>query len=161
MILEIFPENQVVAEFYQSHGHFHPGDSGLDLFCVVDEEILPGEIRFVDLGIRCSMKSFNFCPWKWIKSRSFWKYSSYFVMPRSSLAKTPLIMKNSLGLIDAGYTGPIKIPLMNISTESYTIHKGDRLVQLIRPDLKPINFCLTKELRATQRGAGGFGSTVV
>lgn len=158
-ILEIFPENQIIASLYESHGHFHPGDSGLDLFCVIDEEILPGEVRFVDLGIRCSMKSFNFCPWQWIKKKSFCKYSSYFVMPRSSLSKTPLIMKNSLGLIDSGYTGSIKIPLMNISSNPYTIKRGDRLVQLIRPNLEPIKFRLTKKLRITQRNSGGFGST--
>lgn len=158
-ILEIFPETQTVSDMYLSHGHYNPGDSGLDLFCVTDEDFLPGETNFVDLGIRCSMKSFDFCPWNWVKNRSFWKYSSYFVMPRSSLSKTPLLMKNSLGLIDSEYTGSIKVPLMNTSNEVYSIKKGDRLVQLIRPNLKPIRFKLTKNIRKTQRGSGGFGSS--
>jgi dUTP pyrophosphatase len=158
-ILEILPVNRSVHDLYQNHGHFHQGDSGLDLFCIVDETILPGEISFVDLGIRCGLKSLNPNPIDWIKNKSVWKYHSYFVMPRSSLAKTPLIMKNSIGLIDANYTGSIKIPLMNISTEPYRIHKGDRLVQLIRSDLNPIHFQLVNTIRQTTRGSGGFGST--
>lgn len=158
-VLEIFPETESVTNLYKNHGHYHEGDSGLDLFCITEETIQPGETRLIDLGIRCSLKSFQWCPYMWIKKKSFYKYSSYLLLPRSSISKTPLVMKNSIGLIDACYTGTLKVPLVNISHKPYTIYRGDRLVQLVRSDLKPIHFKLTKKLRVTTRNSGGFGST--
>jgi dUTP pyrophosphatase len=159
MLLEIFPSSETVRDLYKNHGHFHKGDSGLDLFCVSNETINPGETVIVDLGIRCSLKQFEWCPYLWFKNRSFYKYNSYLLLPRSSISKTPLLMKNSIGLIDAEYTGSLKFPVVNISNTVYNIRRGDRLVQLVRSDLKQINFCLTNRVRKTSRGEGGFGST--
>jgi dUTP pyrophosphatase len=68
-------------------------------------------------------------------------------------------MKNSVGLIDKGYTGSIKAPLMNVSSEPFTIKRGERYVQLVNSDLSGVKFKLVKSLRKTSRGEGGFGST--
>lgn len=80
-------------------------------------------------------------------------------MPRSSIYKTPLLMKNSVGLIDGGYKGNIKAPLYNTSTEPYELKRGTRIVQLVNSDLSPITMKIVKEHRETSRGSLGFGST--
>jgi len=145
-------------DLYKNHSTYHPGDAGLDLFIVEDLTILPGETALVDLGVKCQSVSSD----KWFYKLVFGKrynYHSYFSLPRSSIYKTPLIMKNSIGLIDKGYVGSIKAPLMNTSSESFTIKRGERYVQLVNSDLSDVNFKLVSELRSTERGEGGFGST--
>jgi dUTP pyrophosphatase len=69
------------------------------------------------------------------------------------------MMKNSIGLIDKGYTGSLKVPLMNFSNKDFTIKRGDRYVQLVNSNLSGVNFKLVATLRETSRGEGGFGST--
>lgn len=91
--------------------------------------------------------------------RFFSRNESYYLVPRSSISKTPLIMVNSVGIIDAGYRGEIKVPLHNLGTENYTIKKGERLFQIVSRDLTPINLEITTSLSETSRGSGGFGST--
>jgi len=145
-------------ELYTSHGTFHPGDAGLDLFVVEDTTILSGETKLVDLGVQCQSRSFSLCPWKWLRG-NFYQYHSYWLMPRSSISKTPLIMRNSMGLIDGGYLGNLKAPMYNTSSESFTLKRGERYVQLVNGDLSGVHFALTKNHRNTQRGSGGFGST--
>ena len=147
-------------QYYSNHHTFHEGDSGLDLYIVKDEKIEPGETKLIDLGIRCQSRSFNPCVWKWFTS-GFYKYNSYILMPRSSISKTPLLMRNSFGLIDAGYLGNLKAPFYNTSSEPFTLVKGERYVQLVQPDLSPIYFKLVNSHRRTSRGVGGFGSTNV
>lgn len=63
------------------------------------------------------------------------------------------------GVIDEGYTGSIRVKLYNLSAENYTIHKGDKIAQLvILPIVKP-ELELVDELEETERGDNGFGST--
>jgi dUTP pyrophosphatase len=81
------------------------------------------------------------------------------LLPRSSISKTPLIMKNSIGVIDATYTGNLKVPLLNTSNETFTVKAGERYFQIIHPTMKPFNVNLVESLRDTNRGSGGFGST--
>lgn len=145
-------------EFYENHSTFHDGDAGLDLFILEDQVIEPGQTVLVDLGIKCQSISFSLCVWKWFK-KQFHDYHSYFLMPRSSIYKTPLIMKNSVGLVDSSYVGNIKAPLYNTSSEPFTLKKGERYVQLVNCDLSNIHFNLVDSLRDTTRGEGGFGST--
>ena len=146
---------------YVSHSTYHAGDSGLDLFAIKDLIIEPGKTELVDLGVQCRLQKRTLCPYYWIKNRSFYKYSSYLMMPRSSIYKTPLLLHNSVGLIDSEYTGNIKAPLYNSGLVSYTITKGERLVQLVQPDLKSISFKLVDSHNTTTRGSNGFGSTGV
>jgi len=80
-------------------------------------------------------------------------------MPRSSIAKTPLRLSNSIGLIDSGYRGEIMAAVDNIKTEDYTVEPGQRLFQLVAMDGASIHFELVDELSETTRGSGGFGST--
>ena len=80
-------------------------------------------------------------------------------MPRSSIAKTPLRLCNSIGLIDGGYRGEIMAVCDNIKTDIYDVKKGQRLFQLVAMDSSPIQYELVEELEMTTRGTGGFGST--
>ena len=145
-------------DLYETHNTYHKGDAGLDLFVVKDQTILPGQTVLVDMGVQCQSRSVDHCVWHWLRG-NFYKYHSYLLMPRSSISKTPLIMKNSVGLIDAGYLGNIKAPLYNTSSEPFYITRGQRYVQLVNGDLSPVNMEIVTEHRNTTRGAGGFGST--
>jgi dUTP pyrophosphatase len=152
-------EYDYVQELYLNHSTYNPGDSGLDLFIIRESVIKPKETKLVDLNIACQLRSFEPCFWKWIKNRSFWKYNSYMLFPRSSISKTPLQLANSIGLIDSSYTGNIKVAFYNHSDHEFVLKAGERYVQLVRPDLGDISFELTKKMRTTKRGTGGFGST--
>lgn len=145
---------------YMNHSTYHEGDSGLDLFIVEDTKIAPGETVLVDLGVQCQSRSFSWCFWNWYKN-GFYNYHSYFLIPRSSISKTPLLMRNSIGLIDSAYTGNLKAPLYNTSDTEFNLNKGQRFVQLVNGDLSNVKFSLTNTLRDTSRGSNGFGSTGV
>jgi dUTP pyrophosphatase len=146
-------------EFYENHSVMYKGDSGLDLFIVTEQTIKAGETKLVDLGIKTQLRSFEWCIWKWIENKSVWRYHSYLLLPRSSIYKTPLRVANSIGLIDAGYLGNIKVALHNLSNVDYQLCRGDRLVQLVRGDLGQIKMQLVDDLRSTERAGGGFGSS--
>lgn len=144
--------------FYKNHSTFHEGDSGLDLFILDNVVIPPHETVLVDLGVQCQNSSFNFKFWQWF-TKGFYKYNSSLLFPRSSISKTPLILKNSVGLIDSGYLGNLKAPFYNLSSEPFLVKRGERYVQLANHDLSPIKFKLVQKHRTTSRGTGGFGST--
>ena len=84
---------------------------------------------------------------------------AYYLLPRSSISKTPLRMANSIGLIDGGYRGEIMACCDNIKNYTFTIYKGDRLFQLVGHDSSPIKYTIKNNLADTTRGQGGFGST--
>jgi dUTP pyrophosphatase len=146
-------------ELYKNHSTYHQGDSGLDLFIVADEVIPAGETRLVDLGISCQLKGTRYISKYHANDTKVDKYFSYNMYSRSSISKTPLRLANGVGLCDAGYLGPLKAALHNTGTTDYTVKKGERYVQLARPDLELVSFELVEELRSTDRGTGGFGST--
>ena len=80
-------------------------------------------------------------------------------MPRSSIAKTPLRLCNSIGLIDGGYRGEIMAAVDNIKGEDYTVEPNQRLFQLVAMNGSPISFEIVNDLSESSRGKGGFGST--
>ncbi len=143
MKLNILPLNDKSRNFYENHGHFHKGDSGLDLYILENELFKPGETKLIKLGISC--ENLN--------------NKSYLLMPRSSISKTPLRMSNSIGLIDAGYRGEIMASCDNIKDYQYEIKEGERLFQLVSHDMSPISYNIVSDLSLTDRGEGGFGST--
>jgi dUTP pyrophosphatase len=143
MKIKIKPFNNSVKSLYENHGHFHNGDAGIDLFVIENQTIEAGETTRIHLGIACENVD----------------NKPYLLMPRSSIAKTPLRQCNSIGLIDAGYRGEIMAAVDNIKNEAYTVEKGQRLFQLVAMDGSPIHFEIVDELTETTRGEGGFGST--
>ena len=82
------------------------------------------------------------------------------IRPRSGLAaKHGITVLNSPGTIDADYRGEIKVILVNLSNEPFTIELGERIAQMIVARYEQIEWQPVEELGATERGAGGFGST--
>ena len=82
------------------------------------------------------------------------------IRPRSGLAaKHGVTVLNSPGTVDADYRGEIKIILVNLSDEPFTIEAGERIAQMIVARYEQIEWQPAEELGATERGAGGFGST--
>jgi dUTP pyrophosphatase len=85
------------------------------------------------------------------------------VRPRSGLAiKHGITVLNTPGTVDSNYRGEIKVILVNLSNESYTINRGDRIAQGVLSYVlktKWINFNKTDKLNDTVRGDNGFGST--
>ncbi|NBP13194.1 hypothetical protein EBU95_02220 [bacterium] len=148
-------------QLYAGHTTYHAGDSGLDLFVIEDQIIQPQNSAFIDFGVACQCRSYNPRFWEWFKTGSMYKYHSYMLMPRSSICKTPLIMHNSVGLIDAGYLGPIKMPVFNTSTRPYLVKRGERYAQLVNANLSNVHMKLVDTHRQTSRGLGGFGSTSI
>ena len=143
MHLKIQPLSTHARDLYENHGHFHDGDAGLDLFVIDSLTIKPGETAIIKSYIACENTQGN----------------SYFLMPRSSISKTPLRQCNSVGLIDGSYRGEIMVAVDNVKDEPYTVKPGQRLFQLVAMDGSPIHIELVSELTETGRGDDGFGST--
>ena len=104
------------------------------------------------------------------KESSYWEYGTGLAMqvpegyvgllfPRSSISKTDHFLKNSVGVIDSGYRGEIKIRMSIpcLGAPCYSI--GDRIAQLVIVKLPWVEIEEVDELSETDRGEGGFGST--
>jgi dUTP pyrophosphatase len=82
------------------------------------------------------------------------------VRPRSGLAmKHGVTVLNSPGTIDADYRGEIKVILVNLGKEPFTLRRGDRIAQLVVAPVARAVVARVEGLEPTGRGAGGFGST--
>lgn len=82
------------------------------------------------------------------------------VRPRSGLAlKHGIAVANTPGTIDSDYRGELKVILMNLGAETFEIHRGDRIAQLVLAPVVQAGWVEVEELDETERGSGGFGST--
>lgn len=82
------------------------------------------------------------------------------VRPRSGLAlKSGITVLNTPGTIDAGYRGEIGVILFNTTDTDFQVHKADRVAQLVIAPVTRAKVVETDTIEATDRGAGGFGST--
>lgn len=82
------------------------------------------------------------------------------IRPRSGLAlKHGLIIPNSPGTVDEDYRGEVMIGLYLLGAEPFLIRHGDRIAQAVIAEVRRFPAVEVAELSATQRGAGGFGST--
>jgi len=82
------------------------------------------------------------------------------IRPRSGLAyKHGLTVLNSPGTIDADYRGEIKVLLVNLSNEPFTVNDGERIAQMVVAKHEQIQWEEVLDLSQTERGAGGYGST--
>ena len=120
----------------------HQSYLGYDVFADEDKWIPYGKFRLISTGISV----FN----------NTYKYG-FIIKDRSSIAMKGLF--THAGVIDAGYTGEIKVFFHNVSGTSIKIEKGDKIAQLV--PTKVINFEVeeVEELFKTKRGENGFGST--
>ncbi len=84
------------------------------------------------------------------------------VRPRSGLAlKHGITVLNTPGTIDADYRGEVGIILINLSAESFTIHDGDRIAQMVVARCEQAECVGVESLDDTERGSGGFGHSGV
>ncbi len=160
-ILEILADNEEVRNFYLERQN-HTNDSGVDLYVPTECVVKCGEVTFLNHAIKCRML-------KVVGNDTV--QCGYYLYPRSSISKTPLMLANSVGIIDASYRGNIIAALRYCIKASdikqylyegcpcYTVEKGTRLVQICAPDLSPITVRLVDSLDETLRSEGGFGST--
>ncbi|MFN5224182.1 MAG: dUTP diphosphatase [Bacteroidota bacterium] len=82
------------------------------------------------------------------------------IRPRSGLAfKHGVTVLNSPGTIDADYRGEVKVLLVNLSSQAFTVNHGERVAQLVVASHAQVQWVAVDELNDTLRGAGGFGST--
>lgn len=124
----------------------HPGDAGADLVASEDVTIAPGGGRAaVGTGIAMAIPD---------------GYAG-FVLPRSGLAiRHGITCLNTPGLIDAGYRDEVRVILVNTDpSEPYTVHRGDRIAQLVIQPVERTVFTAVDDLSDSARGLGGFGST--
>lgn len=117
--------------------------AGMDFYQPESVVVEPHQMQYVTLGLAMEIPK------------------GYMLMlaPRSSMSKTPLVIPNSFGVIDADYRGEIKGIFKNTSDDAYLIQKGDRLLQGILVPVGALKLLEVDELTETVRGAGGIGST--
>jgi len=128
-------------------------DSGFDLYVPEEITIEPGEIKLIDLKVKCAayyLQDGFGLEWP----------SPYYLYARSSVSKRGIMLVNSVGIIDSGYRGNLMAAFYNTKKESVIINEGDRLVQICLPALSPeFEVQLVDKLDKTTRGEGGLGST--
>jgi dUTP pyrophosphatase len=82
------------------------------------------------------------------------------IRPRSGLAlKHGITVLNSPGTIDADYRGEIKVLLINLGQENFTVNDGERIAQMVIAKHEIAKFRIVNELKETNRGSGGYGHT--
>ena len=115
----------------------------MDLCAVEDVTLEPGVPRLVPTGLAIEVPP---------------GYEAQ-VRPRSGLAlKHAVAMPNAPGTIDPGYRGELRVILLNLGREPYTIHAGDRIAQIIVARYEAVEW-VEGQLADSLRGTGGFGSS--
>lgn len=125
-----------------------PLSAGLDLRANIEESIVlrPMERQLIGTGLYIALPP---------------GYEAQ-VRPRSGLAlKYGITVLNTPGTIDADYRGEVKVLLINLSAEPFTINEGERIAQMVIARHEHAELTLVEELDETERGAGGYGHTGV
>ena len=81
------------------------------------------------------------------------------VYPRSSISKTDMMLRNSVGVIDSGYRGPVVLKFREYDVSLFNYKIGDRIAQLMVMPYPKVEFVEVEKLSDSDRGTGGFGST--
>ncbi len=134
------------AEGLELPSYASEGSAGADLRAAVDDPLVvaPGARVAVPTGLILEI------PPGWEGQ----------VRPRSGLAiRHGLTLINAPGTVDSDYRGELKVLMVNLGAEAVTVHRGDRVAQLVLAPARQSSFVETDEVAETSRGAGGFGST--
>ena len=122
------------------------GSAGLDLPLGEDVTLAPGARALVPTGFALAIPA---------------GFEGQ-IRPRSGLAvRLGLTVLNAPGTLDSDYRGEVKVPLINLGQDSLTLTRSMRIAQLVIAPAPQANILEVSELEATDRGAGGFGSTGV
>ncbi len=121
-----------------------PGAAGLDVVAAESLVLEPGRRHAVATGFALAIP----------------EGFEVQVRPRSGLAlKHGITCLNAPGTIDSDYRGEVKVILANLGAEPFEIVRGERIAQLVPAPVQKARFQEAETLDATERGAGGFGST--
>lgn len=116
--------------------------AGYDLFSNEDKIIEPGDRALVCTGIQVSIPEQHYGR----------------IAPRSGLA-CKFGIDVGAGVVDSDYRGKVKVLLINNGKEPFIVNKHERIAQLILEKISNLPLTIVKDLNATERGDGGFGST--
>ena len=152
------PQHDDLLNKYKNHIETHNAsilndpfpNSGFDLFVPKSTDVLNYNATMISMDVKCEMIDNN------------GESCGYFMFPRSSLSKTPLMLANHTGIIDSGYRGNLIGAFRNLNASNYyTVDKDVKLLQVCHPSLCPVYVTLVDETEfsVTSRGTGGFGST--
>ncbi|MET0312876.1 MAG: dUTP diphosphatase [Hansschlegelia sp.] len=124
------------------------GAAGMDLRAAVEDGepivIIPGGRALVPTGLALQIPAGFECQ----------------VRPRSGLAvKHGVTVLNAPGTVDADYRGEVKVLLINLGTETFSVGRGDRIAQLVMAAAEKAVLVQADRLDSSERGEGGFGST--
>ena len=123
------------------------GAAGLDLRACIDKplKLAPGAAELVPSGIAIHLADPGLAA---------------MVLPRSGLGhKHGIVLGNLVGLIDSDYQGQVMVSVWNRSGATFTINPMDRIAQLVVVPVVQVKMNVVEEFSASERGAGGFGST--
>lgn len=124
-----------------------PGSAGLDLRAAIDAPLLlaPGDSALIPTGLAMHIGDPGLAA---------------MILPRSGLGhRHGIVLGNLVGLIDSDYQGPLMVSCWNRGREPYTVQPLERIAQLVLVPVVQAGFRVVEEFAASQRGAGGFGST--
>lgn len=123
------------------------GSAGVDLRACVHAplELKPGDTQLIPSGIAIYLEDPGYAA---------------IVLPRSGLGhKHGIVLGNLVGLIDSDYQGQVFVSCWNRGQTTFTIQPGERIAQLVVVPVVQVEFDVVNEFAATERGAGGFGSS--
>lgn len=144
-VLRLLP-SAASAEFYKA-GAVKGENAGFDLFVPENCVIAPGEIKFVSMGLKAVVSEGG-------------ESAHYWLVPRSSISKTGLMLANSIGVIDRSYRGDLMGAFLNVLKVNVVLTRGQRLLQIVSRDMTSFSSVeIVDELDVTERGEGGFGSS--
>lgn len=122
------------------------GSSGMDLTAAITEPVclMPLERKIIPTGIIIELP----------------KGFEAQIRPRSGLSiKHGITLINCVGTVDEDYRGEVGVPLVNLSSQPYTINRGDRIAQMVIAPVQKVVVVKAETVSSTQRADGGFGST--
>ena len=124
-----------------------PGSAGLDLRACIDDAVVldPGDTKLISTGIALHIAN---------------PALAALIVPRSGLGhKHGVVLGNLVGLIDSDYQGPIMVSCWNRGSVPYHLQPMERFAQLVIVPVVQAEFEVVEQFGASDRGAGGFGST--
>ncbi len=123
------------------------GSAGLDLRACLDAPLVlePGQTQLIPTGIAIHIADPGLAA---------------MILPRSGLGhKHGIVLGNLVGLIDSDYQGPLMVSCWNRSSQVFTVQPMERIAQLVIVPVVQARFVVVDDFGASDRGAGGFGST--
>ena len=144
----------------------HDDDFCYDVYACGCEEVAPNVYKY-PLGFALQIdKDEEICLPKLIETELSYRYTDHYgtnlsidFRPRSSVWKTGMVLCNSCGTVDKGYTGEVCAFFYHVMSDMPKYEPGDRVAQMKIGFTVPIEFVEVEELDETERGDGGFGST--